>query len=111
MLNELKNDEAMALIGLIKWIALGDGMITSDEKIVIDHIVDDLGEENYHALFDAVDKKFNSIDEFKNFLINVGTPESRKIIYETMIELAEADAIDIQEADNITWLADAWNIE
>ncbi|HOO77420.1 MAG TPA: hypothetical protein PK636_05355 [bacterium] len=111
MFSRLTHDEKLALVGAIKWLTLSDLRTTPGETAYIDRVARELGDEEYHRLFNEVDEKFPAIEGFQEFLAGVGSGESRRLIFDFLVDYAEADAADLGEAADLQWLARTWNLE
>jgi hypothetical protein len=110
-LADLNKDEQIALAGLLEFVVLASGHVTEDEQAEIDAIVDALGEENYRAAMQEVDKRFSDEETLRSFLHKIDRQEAREVIYGTIIEAAMTDTVEGRENALLTWLAQQWNVE
>ena len=110
-LADLNKDEQIALAGLLEFVVLASGHVTEDEQAEIDAIVDALGEKNYRAAMEEVDKRFSDEETLRSFLHKIDRQEAREVIYGTIIEAAMTDTVEGRENALLTWLAQRWNVE
>jgi len=111
MFTSLTYEERLALVGLIKWLTLSDLETTPGELALIDKVVKELGEGEYHRLFNEVDSRFKGFEEFSAFVTATGSTAARRLIYDFMLEYAEADALDVNEGRDLAWLARIWSLD
>jgi len=110
-LADLNKDEQIALAGLLEFVVLASGHVTPDEETEINTIVEALGEENYRAAVDEVDKRFPDEKALRAFLAKIDRQEAREVIYGTVIDAAMCDTVEGHENALLTWLASAWKVE
>jgi hypothetical protein len=110
-LKDLNQDERTALVGLMKLIVMADGNVSEEELEEVEEIVDAFGEDNYQQTLDAFEKRFQDAKSFQAFLRTIGREEARDLIFATVLESADTEGIEGEEADLLDWLAKAWNIK
>jgi uncharacterized tellurite resistance protein B-like protein len=110
-LADLNKDEQLALAGLLEFVVQASGHVTPDEETEIDAIVEAIGEENYRAAVDEVDKRFPDEQALRSFLAKIERQEAREVIYGTVIEAAMTDTVEGRENQLLPWLATQWKVE
>lgn len=109
-IRDLNEDEKLALVGLIEFVAESNASITEEEQEEISHIVDALGTDPYRALVDAVDAKFADEAALKTHLQGIGRQEARELIYGLALETALSDAENLQHSQMLDWLKGEWSV-
>lgn len=111
-ISDLSRNEKIALVALMKAIALANQTITESEMGVIDRVASELGEEEYRLLLDEADNSFADLEDLKTALAGIDSKETRDIIYGTAWEESAADPlINHMESELLDWLKTTWNIE
>jgi hypothetical protein len=110
-LRDLNADERVALVGLLKLVVVSNGNVSEDELEEVQQVADAFGEEAYEGALDAFEARFLDEQSFQTFLRTIGRQEARDLIYGTVLQAAAADAIEGQESEILSWLAEAWNIQ
>jgi hypothetical protein len=110
-LKDLNQDERTALVGLMKLTVMSDGNVSEEELVEVEEIVDAFGEDNYQQTLDAFEKRFQDAKSFQVFLRTIGREEARDLIFATVLESADTEGIEGQEAELLDWLAKAWDIK
>lgn len=110
-LSDLRGDERLALVALLKVAVVADGSVSDEEVEEIGDIVEAFGEREYRELVDEVSRRFQSQDDLKTFLETIERPEARELIYGLFLEEAAPEALRGRESELVAWLADAWKIE
>jgi uncharacterized tellurite resistance protein B-like protein len=110
-LSDLRGDERLALVALLKVAVVADGSVSDEEVEEIGEVVDAFGEREYRELVDEVSRRFQSQDDLKTFLETIERPEARELIYAFFLEEAAAEALRGRESEMVAWLGDTWKIE
>ena len=110
-LSELDPNERIALVALIKTMALADHAVSSEEEDMLAGLIDEMGEEQYATAIDAADRRFETEAQLKAFLQTIQREEARELIYATALDLAMADVVSGNESPLLRWLASTWNVE
>jgi hypothetical protein len=110
-LADLDQNERLALVALIKSMALADHEVSDEEGAIIPEIVDALGEGAYRDAIDTVDQRFADEGELKSFLQGIKRQEARELIYGTVLDMAMSDVVSGHESPLLSWLATTWNVE
>ena len=110
-LQDLSHDERLALVALMEWVVKSDVRFVEDEAERLRGVVGALGEDTYQALADEVFERFANDEDLEAFLPSITRQEARDLIYETVLEVAMADAIDVRESDMLDRLRKLWGIE
>ena len=110
-LSDLRGDERLALVALLKVAVVADGSVSDEEVEEIGDVVEAFGEREYRELVDEVSRRFQSQDDLKTFLETIERPEARELIYGFFLEEAAPEALRGRESELVAWLADAWKIE
>ncbi len=109
-LNELNDNERIALVALIDVMVESDTQVTDEEMEKLQAVVDAVGTDEYEAAADAVDERFGDEDDLRAFLPSIERQEARELIYGTVLELAMSENVDPHEGHMLTWLAEAWKV-
>lgn len=110
-LKDLTDDERLALVALLEVVAEADQYVTDDEAQEVRRIVKLLGRKAYEAAAEEADRRFEDKAELRSFLPTIARKEARELIFETVLELALADAPVKAEAEVLDWLRDIWDID
>jgi len=108
---DLLPDESLALVALSRAIARADGAISPLEGRAIALMAAELGEATYRKLFARAAESFPDQAALKEFLATIDRPEARSLIYESILKLASADSISVEEEPLIVWLHETWEIQ
>ncbi|MEI6564307.1 MAG: hypothetical protein WCO42_08410 [bacterium] len=108
--NELSRDEKLALVALTEVAVISDRTITDNEVSQVEDIVDNLGEDLFHELAEEAESRFAERSALKTFLATITNPDSRDLIYGTVLNETLADTIPHEQAEFMDWLAGAWNL-
>lgn len=109
-IRDLNEDEQLALVGLIEFVAESNRSITEEEQAEISQLVEAFGAERYRSLVDAVDARFADEEALKSHLREVGRGEARELIYGLALETALSDAEGLQHSQMLDWLRGEWNV-
>jgi uncharacterized tellurite resistance protein B-like protein len=110
-LKDLNDDERIALVALLKAVAEADQYVTDDEAKQVRKVISALGRKVYEAASDEADERFQDIEDLRRFLETIPRQEAREVIYETLLEVALADAPVKSEAEILEWLRKIWNVK
>jgi uncharacterized tellurite resistance protein B-like protein len=110
-LQDLRGDERLALVALLKVAIVADGGVSDEEVEEIGDVAEAFGEGEYQKLVDEVAQRFQSADDLKTFLETIERPEARELIYGFFLEEAAGEALQGRESELVAWLAEAWGIE
>jgi hypothetical protein len=110
---DLLPEENLALVALSRAIARADGVITPLEGRAIALMAAELGEATFRKLFAKAAESFPDHDHaaLKEFLASIDRPEARALIYESILALAAADSISVEEEPLMVWLHETWKIQ
>lgn len=109
-LKDLSHDEQLALVALTEVAVISDRTITDQEVEHVEAIVDELGEDAFHALAEEAESRFSDRTSLKAFLATITRPEARELIIGTVLSETLADTLPHEQAVFIEWLAKAWNV-
>ena len=109
-IRDLNEDEQLALVGLIEFIAESNATISEEEEEEISGLVAEFGAEKYRSLVDAVDEKFGNEEALRAFLTGIERQEARDLIYGLGLETALSDAENLAHSDMLDWLRAEWNV-
>jgi formylmethanofuran:tetrahydromethanopterin formyltransferase len=107
---DLLPEESLALVALSRAIARADGAITPLEGRAIALMAAELGEATYRKLFAKAAESLPDEAALKEFLASIERPEARSLIYESILALAAADSISVEEEPLMAWLQETWEI-
>jgi hypothetical protein len=109
-LSDLTHDERLALVTLVETVIASDAEVSEDEASHIARLAAVFGDENYRALAEEADERFEDEAALKRFLTALLRPEARELIYGTVLDAALPDVIDRHESSLLGWLASEWGI-
>src|SRR5712671_73779 len=110
-LNNLTNDEKLALVALLKRFVSEDGEVSEEEVDAIGSVAAALGEEEYRRLVDAADERLREDEQLRAFLESIIRQDARETIYGIAFEAAASEALQGPEPEMLDWLAKTWGIE
>jgi hypothetical protein len=90
---------------------MSDGKVSDDELEQVRALMDAFGTTSYRQTLDAFEERFHDTESFQSFLRTIEREEARELIFATVLEAAESEAIEGQEAELLDWLAKAWGLE
>lgn len=109
-IRDLNDEEQLALVGLIEFVAESNFSITDEEQDEIAGLVEEIGEEKYRGLVDAVDQKFADEAALKEHLQSIGRPEARELIFGFVLETALSDPENLKHSQMLDWLRAQWDV-
>ncbi len=107
--SELRPEERLALVALLKDVALANNEVSIDEAQELVEICQALGETEFRRLMDET-SKFADQAALREYLKTITNQESRELIYGLVMMEAGIDGIETSEAELLTWLAAEWGI-
>lgn len=110
-LHALDHDERLALVALVEWVLKSDTRTSEGEFEELGRVIEAIGKDAWQALADEVGTRFANDADLRAFLPTVRRPEAREAIFETTLEVAMADSVDLRESDFLEWLATLWGID
>lgn len=110
-LEDLNEQERLALVALLELIIDSDAEVGDEELEVLDTISNEIGDEVYEDTADEVDRRFKSEDDLRAFLPTLKRQEARELIFGTILNAALADCVSRYEGDLLSWLAGVWDIK
>jgi len=109
--SDLDREQQVALVALVEAITLSDGYVSEGEEGEISKLADALGDEHYRELLEEVNERFPGIDELKAFLETVTDPDSRELIYGTILEeTMQSPTAGHGDIALLDWLRDTWGM-
>lgn len=109
-INELSRDEKLALVALTEVAIISDGNVTEKEVAQVEIIVEELGEDLFHELAEEGEKRFAERADLRSFLKTIKNPESRELIYATVLNENLANTIPHEQSEFMDWLASIWDL-
>ncbi len=109
-INELSRDEKLALVALTEVAIISDRDITDIEVAQVEAIVDELGEDLFHELAEEAESRFSERTALKTFLTTITNPDSRELIFGTVLNENLANTIPHEQAQFMDWLSATWNL-
>ncbi len=110
-LNELNDNERLALLALLQRVVAADGKVSDGERDEIAELVDAFGEEGYRKAFDEAGRRFGDEASLKAFLTKIDRPDARELIVGVLLEAAIPGAVEGHESALLDWLSTTWGIE
>jgi hypothetical protein len=108
-LSDLRGDERLALVALLKVAVVADGSVSDEEVKEISDVVEAFGESEYRKLVDEVSRRSQA--DLKTFLETIQRPEACDLIYDFFLEQAAGEALRGRESELVDWLAVVWQLE
>ena len=110
-LTDLTAEERVALVTLLELVAEADQYVTDDEAKAVNRVIKTLGRKAYEEAVAEADRRFQDPAERRRFLETaIARQEARELIFETVLEVALADAPVRAETEILDWLRRTWNI-
>ena len=109
-IEDLQPDEQLALVALTRAIIRADGVVTPEEGKVVAFLGRALGEDVYRRAFTESAHLFPDDAALKEFLQSIVRPEARLFIFDTILDLAVADALSPDELPLLRWVEATWQI-
>jgi len=109
-IRDLNDDERLALVGLIEFVAESNRSISEEEQKEIADLAGAFGPAEYRALVDEVDRRFADEAALRAHLRRVGRQEARELIYGLALETALSDPEGLQNPAMLDWLRGEWNV-
>ena len=109
-IQELTNDEALALMGLLREIIQADNVYSQDERASIQKLAAEIGVDRFNAVVAEAKERFPSQKDVKDHAKTITRPEARRAIYEALSEVAAADELLPSEEKVLTWLRSWWKL-
>ncbi len=109
-INELTDDEELALIGVLKAVIQADKDLSKAENEELKRIAKLMGEK-FHQRVAEAKQRFFSLSDIKKHAEKVQRPEARVLIFNHAVAMARQDGIIPEEADVLSWLAERWGLE
>jgi uncharacterized tellurite resistance protein B-like protein len=110
-LDQLTDQEGLALIALAREIVSLDGRLPDAEREALDNVAAELGPERYDALLEHSNRLTGTDEELEEIVGAVERPAAREAIYGALFDLASTSSIDPAELELLDWLAEVWELE
>jgi len=111
MLKSFNKEEKMALISILKFMINSEGKITETELTRINELAEEKGFEDFHEIFDDVDKNVHAMNDIISLIKKVKNESHKKDILRYASELAITNgSINPQEGEVIQLLKKEWNL-
>jgi uncharacterized tellurite resistance protein B-like protein len=109
-LSQLTDDELVTLAGLMREVIQADHEYSEAEKVRVDELAEQIGEERFAKVFDEAKRTLSSRHEVKEHAKTVTRPEARREIFDFLMKLAAADGVAREEEKPLRWLASWWDM-
>jgi hypothetical protein len=109
-LAELDADETLALVALVKAIVLTDQSVSAEEAEALPPLIEEIGEDRYRRSYVVATERLADEVSLKAFLGEIRRPEACRLIYDTVLDLAQADGVHPEEGKLLDWIYATWNI-
>ncbi len=109
-IRDLNDEEQLALMGLIEFVAESNATISEEEQEEIAHLVEAFGADEYRALVEAVDEKLPNEEALRAHLQTIERQDARDLIYGLGLETALSDAENLGHSDMLDWLRGEWGV-
>lgn len=110
-LNELNENERIALLALLQRVVAADGRVSDGERDEIADLVEAFGEDGYRKAFDEAGRRFGEEKALKDFLKTIDRVEARELIVGMLLDAAIPGAVEGHESALLDWLSQTWGIE
>ena len=111
-LKELTHEQKLALTALIEAVTISDGNVSDSEEQKINRLMDEFGEENFRALLDEVETRFESREDLYEFLEGFENKEACELIFGTVMdEVMASPSTDGGPTELLDWLAVTWGVD
>ena len=111
-MEDLNHEQLVALAALIERITISDGTVSEGEAEEINVLVENLGEQEFRALLDEAEERFEDEDDLKAFFESIEDQEAGELIYGIALdEYMSSPTLEQSTPDLLDWLADTWNID
>jgi uncharacterized tellurite resistance protein B-like protein len=109
-LTDLHPDERLALVALSRAIVRADGVVSPTEGRMVGRIALALGDATYRQAFAQAVESYPDEAALKRFLETIQRPEARRLIFDTILDLAVSDELSPAEVPMLRWLEANWAI-
>jgi uncharacterized tellurite resistance protein B-like protein len=109
-LTELKDEELVALAGLMREVIRADHEYSDAERVRVEELAGILGEERFNDVFERAKRELTSLDEVKAHAKTVTRDAARRAIFDYLMKLAAADGVAREEEKPLRWLASWWDL-
>lgn len=110
-LDQLTDQEGLALIALAREIVSLDGRVSDAERAALDDLAAELGPDRYDALLERSQSLAGTDEELEELVSAVEAPAAREAIFAALFDLASSTSIDPAELELLDWLAETWELE
>ena len=109
-LDDLTNEELVALVGLMREVIHADHEYSETEREHIDELAAALGEERFEVVFTEAKRALTSRHEVKEYAKTVERDGARRAIFDFLMKLAASDGVANEEEKPLRWLASWWEL-
>lgn len=109
-LSELTSDESILLAGMVRLMVGADGSRNDLEMAEFRAIGEEMGRAAFDEAFRRSLSAVHNLDEALALADQLERPAARQLIVTILIDLAQADGVDEQEALLVRALADRWGV-
>jgi hypothetical protein len=107
-LDELNEEERLALVALLKLVVQADMEVTREEHVVLRGIASRVGEEAFWGAVEAAKPLVKTREDARTLARRVSRPEAQAAIYAALVEAAEPGKVVEPELKVLDWLAETW---
>ncbi len=107
---ELDNSELIVFIGLAKQVIRADQVVSDDEKQWLSDTAERVGIDRWRQGIKDAQEQFTEAQDVRDAAKALEKAESRELIYEALMKLAEGDDYVYEEAVILDWVARIWDI-
>ncbi len=109
-LRHLEQSELLALVSVIERVVMADKLLNEQEEDFVRYLMDAIGQERYIDLLDDLDRSSGE-EDLRLMLSQITDPDTREIIYGTVLEASTINALVGENTEFMDWLAAAWNLD
>jgi uncharacterized tellurite resistance protein B-like protein len=109
-LDQLSEEEQLALVALLKLIVRADKELSSPEVQQLQDVARQIGTERWRQLVATARERFRTQRDAKQQAQSISRREAQRAIYKTLVKAAKADELVPAEVAELLWLAKIWQI-
>lgn len=110
-IEQLNQDEAMVLVGLMREIVQADDAFSDEERSNVYAVRQAMGPDRFDDTVVKARETFGTRGELKEAAKALERADARQLIYDVCKRIAESDGLDDEEIKPLRWLASWWGTE
>ena len=109
--NELNEDERVALVGLLKLMIQADKVMSDEEGRELNRVAEQMGPEMWNEAKRVAMKTLRSKKDIRRQAEKVERPEARAMIYDLVFDMALPGSVVDSEREELDWLVKLWGLK